>query len=83
MQTVNDQIRRVLAMPDLKTLRSYVNDLGRDRAFAARVGQLRLSKDWKDVGALKAELRDLWVQERNSLAKRVVQDVEQQRKVRK
>ncbi len=55
----------------------------RDRALASRVGKLRLSKAWKDVGALKAELRDLWVQERNSLAKRVVQDVEQQRKVRK
>ncbi len=42
--------------------------------------RLRRSKAWGDLGDLKRDLLDLWIAERNDLAKRVVLDIEKQRK---
>ena len=39
-------------------------------------------KDWRDLGALKAELLDLTIMERNKHAKAVVTDIEKQRRQR-
>ncbi len=36
-----------------------------------------------DLGDLKRELLDLWTEERNTLAKEVMQDIEAQRKQRR
>ena len=33
-----------------------------------------------DLGDLKRELLDLWIEERNTLAKQVMQEIEKQRK---
>ncbi len=41
---------------------------------------MRRSKAWGDLGDLKRELLDLWTEERNTLAKEVMQDIEVQRK---
>ena len=38
------------------------------------------SKAWGDLGDLKRELPDLWTEERNTLAKQVMQDIEAQRR---
>ncbi len=43
----------------------------------------RRSKAWGDLGDLKRELLDLWTEERNTLAKEVMQDIEVQRKQRR
>ena len=42
--------------------------------------RLRRAKAWGDLGDLKRELLDLWTEERNTLAKKVMQDVKAQRK---
>ena len=41
------------------------------------------SKAWGDPGDLKREPLDLWTEERNTLAKEVMQDIEAQRQQRR
>ncbi len=73
-------MRLVVDTPDLPTLQQHATDLGRERDFKARITRLRRSKVWGDLGDLKRELLDLWTEERNTLAKAVMQDIEAQRK---
>ncbi len=44
--------------------------------------RLRRAKAWGDLGDLKRGLLNLWTEERNTLAKAVMQDIEAQRKQR-
>ncbi len=67
----------------MPTLQQHDTDLGRERDFKARITRMRRSKAWRDLGELKRELLDLWTEERNTLAKAVMQDIEAQRKQRK
>ncbi len=48
--------------------------------YRPKIRKLRRSKDWRDLGALKAELLDLTIMERTKHAKLVVQDIQVQRK---
>ncbi len=73
-------MRLVVDMPDLPTLQRHATALGRERDFKARITRLRRSKAWGDLGDLKRELLDLWTEERNTLAKQVMQEIEKQRK---
>ena len=66
--------------PDLKTVRTHANDLGRNRHLSGKVGKIRAGKAWKDAGDLKRALMDMLMQERNETAKRVMLDIEGQRK---
>ena len=66
-------------------------DIGRKRPprhcgserLRPRINRLRCSKAWGDLGDLKRGLLDLWTEERNTLAKAVMQDIEAQRKQRR
>ncbi len=73
-------MRLVVDTPGLPTLQQHATDLGRERDFKARITRMRRSKAWGDLGDLKRELLDLWTEERNTLAKEVMQDIEKQRK---
>ncbi len=77
------EMRLVVDTPDLPTLQRHATDLGRERDFKARIARMRRSKAWGDLGDLKRELLDLWTEERNTLAKEVMQDIEAQRKQRR
>ncbi len=48
-----------------------------DEAVYSRMSR---SKAWGHLGDLKRELLDLWTEERNTLAKEVMQDIEAQRR---
>ncbi len=61
--------------PDLPTLQRHVTDLGRDRKLRSRITRMRRTKAWGDLGDLKRELLDQWTEERNALAKTVMQDI--------
>ena len=78
-----DEMRLVVDTPDLPTLQRHATDLGRERDFKSRIARMRRSKAWGDLGDLKRELLDLWTEERNTLAKEVMQDIEAQRKQRR
>ncbi len=69
--------------PDLPTLQRHVTDLGRERDLKARITRMQPSKAWGVLGGLERELLDLWTEERNTLAKEVIQDIEVQRKQRR
>jgi ribosome maturation protein Sdo1 len=43
------------------------------------IAKLRRSNDWRDLGALKREMIDIWVIQRNYLLKNIVKDVESQK----
>ena len=76
-------MRLVVDTPDLPSLQRHAAGLGWERNLRSRITRIRLSKSWRDLGDLKRELLDLWREERNALAKRVMQDIEAQRKARK
>ncbi len=76
-------MRLVVDTPDLPTLQRHATDLGLERGLKARITRMRRSKAWRDLGDLKRELLDLWTEERNTLAKEVMQDIEAQRKQRR
>ena len=74
------EMRLVVDTPDLPTLQRHATDLGRERDLKARIMRMRRSKAWGDLGDLKRELLDFWTEERNTLAKEVMQDIETQRR---
>ncbi len=76
-------MRLVVDTPDLPTLQQHAAGLGRDKRLRPKINRLRRSKAWGDLGDLKRELLDLWIEERNTLAKAVMQDIEAQRKQRR
>ena len=76
-------MRLVVDTPDLPALQRHATDLGRERGLRARIARISRSKAWRDLGDLKRELLDLWTEERNTLAKKVMQEIEAQRKARK
>ncbi len=76
-------MRLVVGMPDLPTLQRHATDLGLERGLKARITRMQRSQAWGDLGDLKRELLDLWIEERNTLAKAVMQDIEAQRKQRR
>ena len=75
-------MRLVVDTPDLPTLQRHAVDLTREMSLRSKINRLRRSKAWGDLGDLKRELLDLWTEERNTLAKAVMQDIEAQRKQR-
>ncbi len=76
-------MRLVVGTPDLPTLQRHAVDLAREMSLRPKINRLRRSKAWGDLGDLKRELLDLWTEERNTLAKAVMQDIEAQRKQRR
>ncbi len=74
------EIRSLMRAPDLATLHELAKELARRPSSRPTINKLRLSKDWRSLGALKAELLDLTIMERNKHAKAVVQDNEAQRR---
>ena len=76
-------MRLVVDTPDLPTLQRHAADLARDKRLHPKINRLRRSKAWRDLGNLKRELLDLWTEERNTLAKEVMQDIEVRRKQRR
>ena len=44
---------------DLRSLQENASDLGREKHFRRKIGRMRRSKAWRDLGDLKRELRDL------------------------
>ncbi len=71
-------MRLVVDTPDLPTLQRHAMDLGRGRGLKAKISRMQRSRAWGDLGDLKRELLDLWTEERNALAKAVMQDIEAQ-----
>jgi hypothetical protein len=76
-------MRLVVDTPDLPTLQRHAAGLARDRRLRPKSTRLRRSKPWGDLGDPKRELLDLWTEERNTLAKEIMLDIEAQRKQRR
>ncbi len=80
VQAINAEMNRILKARTLPQVQAVANEFGKEKQFARSIARLRLSKNWRDMGLLKRELRDLWLSERNALFKEAVKDIEAQRK---
>ncbi len=80
MRSISAEMRLVVDTPDLPTLQQHAADLGREKHLRSKIGRMRLSKSWRDLGDLKRELLDLWTEERNTYAKEVMLDIQKQRR---
>ena len=80
MRGIVSEIRSVMRAPTLASLHQLAKQMVRRPSYRPTINKLRRSKDWRDLGALKAELLDLTIMERNKHAKVVVTDIEKQRK---
>jgi hypothetical protein len=74
------QVSGLVDSTDLPTLCQYARGLAKEGRFTLKVARIRESNAWSDLGDLKRELLDLWMDERNILAKRVITDIEVQRR---
>ena len=66
--------------PTLAALHELAKEMSRNPSYRPTINKLRRTKDWRDLGALKAELLDLTIMERNRHAKVIVLDVKAQRR---
>ena len=80
MRGIVSEIRSVMRAPTLAALHELAKEMARNSRYRPTISKLRFSKDWRDLGALKAGLLDMTILERNRHAKLVVQDVEAQRR---
>ncbi len=65
-------IRDAHTLPDV---RKIARQYGREPNRRARMERLSQSSDWNDIGALKRELIEMWIAERNRFAERVIRDM--------
>ena len=69
LSAIGREIAAVMNTPSLEELHTYAQGLARERRFAGKIAKLRRGESWRDIGALKRDLIDLWLSERNAFAK--------------
>ena len=70
-------IRDARTLPEV---RKIARQYGREPNRRARMDRLSQSSHWQSIGALKRELIEMWIAERNRFAERVVRDMKRVRK---
>jgi hypothetical protein len=75
MRAVAAEMKQVSYAPTLPELQAYAGKLVREKRLQERLVEIRRSKSWNDLGALKRDLLDLWIFERNRVAKAVMEEV--------
>ena len=56
-------------------MQAVANEYGREPDRPKLVAGIKRSKDWRDIGALKRELIEMWITERNAFAETMVKDI--------
>ena len=62
-------------MDVLAEVQAIANEYRREPDRRVRMANLRMSADWRNIGALKRELIEMWIGERNAFAESVVKDL--------
>ncbi len=75
MRSFRAEVARVRDARTLPEVRKIAREYRRERDRRARMDRLSQSSHWKDIGALKRELIEMWIAERNRFAERVVKDM--------
>ncbi len=56
-------------------MQAIANECGREPDRRKLIAGIKRSTDWRDIGALKRELIEMWITERNDFAETVVKDM--------
>ena len=56
-------------------MQAIANECGRKPDRRKLIAGIKRSKDWNDTGALKRELLEMWIGERNAFAASIVKDM--------
>ncbi len=56
-------------------VQAVANECGRKPDRRNLIAGVKRCKDWRDIGALKPELIEMWIAERNAFARRIVKDM--------
>ncbi len=56
-------------------MQAIANGCGREPDRRNLITGIKRSTDWRDVGALKRELIEMWITERNAFAETMVKDI--------
>ena len=56
-------------------MQATANECGREPDRRKLVAGIKRSTDWRNIGALKRELIEMWIGERNAFAEGVVKDM--------
>ncbi len=63
------------AAPIRRHVLAIRNECGLEPDRWKLIAGIKRSKDWRDVGALKRELIEMWIAERNAFAEMMVKDM--------
>ncbi len=56
-------------------MQAIANEYGRETDRRKPITGINRSTDWRDIGALKCELIEMWITERSAFAESVVRDI--------
>ena len=75
MRTFRAETARITWAPKLEDVQAIAEEYRREPGRRKAINLIKLSKHWKDIGALKRELIEMWIGERNAFAESVVKDI--------
>ena len=75
MRTFRAETARITWAPKLEDVQAIAEEYRREPGRRKAINLIKLSKHWKDIGALKRELIEMWIAERNEFAERQVKDM--------
>tara|TARA_Y100000310_G_scaffold339279_1_gene431489 strand:- start:523 stop:4413 length:3891 start_codon:yes stop_codon:yes gene_type:complete len=78
----NSTMNRISTRKELKDVQAEANRMARNKAMGAKVRKIKASKDWQDIGALKAELLIVFTDHRTDYMKGVLAKAEKNRNKR-
>ena len=82
MRSFRAEVAKIRDARTLAEVRQIANEYGREPDRRVRMGNLKITKDWRNIGALKRELIEMWITERNAFAETIVKDMKKQRRAR-
>ncbi len=78
MTAFSREMKAITFATDLQATQAIATEMARDPGLRAAVRRIRVSTAWNDTGALKRDLMDIWLRQRNAFVREVVKDVEAQ-----
>ena len=73
MRAINNNVQKLRDLRSLESVQAYAIEVGRMHDYTAQIGVMYRSQAWKNTGALKRKLLDMWGEARTTFAKRTME----------